>query len=49
MDQAAGLLRELDRPLRVTRNGTFCRLAAALYGNKNADLFRQCRACKDRS
>jgi hypothetical protein len=41
---AARLLLKHGLPLNVTRGGKFCRLAALLYGDPKADLFRQCRA-----
>jgi hypothetical protein len=46
--EAAYLLFELDRPLTLTRTGEFCRLAAAIYGDKDADMFDLCRAFKNR-
>jgi hypothetical protein len=45
---AAFLLYELDRPLTLTRTAEFCRLAAALYGDKDADMFDLCRAFRNR-
>jgi len=47
-EQAADLLLECNLPLNVTRGGKFCRLAAVLYGDESADLFRQCQAYKKR-
>src|SRR6266567_6369923 len=45
--QAARLLKQHDIPLRVTRRGKFCRLAALLYcGDEKADLFYDCRLVK---
>jgi hypothetical protein len=46
--EAASLLFELDRPLTLTRTGEFCRLAAALYGDKDTDMFDRCRAFRNR-
>lgn len=43
---AAALLRKYRQPLNVTRCGKFCRLAAIIYGDARADLFRQCQAYK---
>lgn len=29
-------------PIRAQREGKFCRLAAILYGDRKADLYKQC-------
>lgn len=43
-EEAAQLLVAHGLPLNVTRKGKFCRLAAVLYGEPDADLFWHCRA-----
>jgi hypothetical protein len=44
---AARLLQKHNLPVKVSRDGKFCRLAALLYGDEEADLFRHCRAYKN--
>jgi hypothetical protein len=43
---AAVLLVAHGRPLNLTRKGAFCKLAAILYSDPKADLFRHCHAVK---
>jgi hypothetical protein len=45
--QALRLLTKYDKPVETKRNGAWCKLAAVLYGEKNADLRRYCRALRD--
>jgi hypothetical protein len=45
--EAAFLLHEHRLPLTTTRRGKFHQLAAALYGDKDADLFDYCRRYRD--
>lgn len=42
-EAAAKLLSAQGLPVRATRRGPFCRLAAILYGDPSADLFHHCR------
>jgi hypothetical protein len=44
--EAALLFERYGIPLTTTRGGKFCRLAAALYGDEDADLFHHCCAVK---
>jgi hypothetical protein len=44
---AARLLKRHGLPVHVTRKGAYCRLAAVLYGDKDADMFEQCRSVLD--
>jgi hypothetical protein len=46
-EQAALLLQEHKLPLTTTRGGQFHRLAAALYGKNDADLFNHCRLLRN--
>jgi hypothetical protein len=45
-EAAARLLQTHNLPVKASRRGKFCRLAALIYGDEKADLFRQCRAYK---
>jgi hypothetical protein len=44
--QSAYLLELHNIPRTTSRQGKFCRLAAVLYGDRIADLFEHCRACR---
>ena len=36
------LMHDHGLPIRAQREGKFCRLAAILYGDRKADLYKQC-------
>jgi hypothetical protein len=44
---AGSLLQAHGLPLKTTRGGRYHRLAAAIYGDKSADLFNHLRFCRD--
>jgi hypothetical protein len=48
-EAALGLLKAHDIDPTTTKTGAFCMLAAALYGDKSADLQRHCREAASRA
>jgi hypothetical protein len=44
--EAARLLERHGLPVTVSKNGTFCRLAASLYGDEHSNLFHSCLVVK---